>query len=115
MRELKFRAYNRSAEVWVENLSEQEIGYLEIPSIYTKITQFTGLLDKKGVEIYEGDIVKGCTHGEYVTTGSVEFFDGSYILRDERDKGYYRLTETLFKNFEVIGDIYETPELLKER
>ena len=115
MRKLKFRAYNSSAEVWIENLSEQEISYIEKPNSYTKITQFTGILDKKGVEIYEGDIVKGCTHGEYVATGSVEFFGGSYILRVERGKGYYRLTETVFKNFEVIGNIYQNPELLEEK
>ena len=77
------------------------------------LMQYTGLHDAKGREIYEGDIVKH--DGFYVGDGHyesgvdvVEFDDGCYLGGDGELNSY----EIVNKGIEVIGNIYENPELL---
>lgn len=75
--------------------------------------QFTGLNDKNGKEIYEGDIL---TNGDA---------DSRWTVRHLDDVGYYCLCETngdlceshpmRTSHLEVIGNIYEDPELLHEK
>lgn len=77
-----------------------------------EIMQYTGLKDKNGKEIYEGDIVSGGMYNGTLCYGRVVFDDGMYFA-----KPIPRFTEgfefpLLFKNMEVIGNIYENPELL---
>lgn len=82
------------------------------------IMQFTGLKDKKGNEIYEGDIMKvrQRTIGRGKQTKykdfnvPVEFYRGEFILPFE-NYGEYRFRDGEMEHFEVIGNIYETPEL----
>lgn len=69
--------------------------------------QYTGLLDKQGVKVYEGDIVKGSAYGKEIYTGVVEFYDASFVMRIDGNKGYYRLNKMTFQELEVIGNIYE--------
>ena len=65
--------------------------------------QFTGLTDKNGKEIYEGDIVR-YRDGIY----KVDWFEnGFYLFRDVRAKFDIWWVDT-----EVVGNIYENPELL---
>ncbi|MDT2857922.1 YopX family protein [Lactococcus lactis] len=83
------------------------------------LMQSTGLKDKNGVEIYEGDILK--LHAIFLAPddkiGYIEYspkygysiiFEGNRLYRQE----YWASTNKL--NYEVIGNIYENPELLRE-
>ena len=75
--------------------------------------QFTGLKDKNGKEIYEGDILsvndypdKMGMYGEY---GIVIFEKGSFIVELIETKRKFQIDETS----EVIGNKFENPELLR--
>ena len=95
-------------------------GYIDIVSEYNadKIThelQFTGLFDKNGAEIYEGDILLGMTDWEigedkWYGNGVVKFYNGGiyFFHTTSDDFGYL----TGLDEVEVIGNIHENPELL---
>ena len=132
MRQIKFRAWDEKnrrmissvgfqdsdcGRVWYQEeymMGESAHGIDWIPM------QFTGLLDKNGKEIYEGDVVKipdnyeeyGMMSGE---KREVYFEDGGFRLkpRNERTgKGHWLDKDSTYE-CEVIGNIYENPELLK--
>ena len=74
--------------------------------------QFTGLLDRKGIEIYEGDIVEfDCPEG--LVKQQVIFNRGAFTTKSGRMWGFEEGTENL-GFYEVIGNIYENKELLDE-
>ena len=154
-RENKFRGKRLSDGEWVYGdllhnvdcvkIREWEADVNQIPKSYVvddkTVGQFTGLKDKNGVEIYEGDIVKFELDG-YQVIGEVVEICGSFgIMFDELDNdvlenntdcdntycGLYIdnfLTlleiawnfeagfEDTFENIEVIGNKYDNPELL---
>ncbi|EPX3594516.1 TPA: hypothetical protein OT185_001689 [Enterococcus faecalis] len=81
------------------------------------IMQSTGLKDKNGVEIFEGDVVK-VTVNNYGTGERFEQID-KVVYEDCRfcfNDGFY-YSETIkysgYENKEVIGNVYENPELLE--
>ena len=74
-----------------------------------ELMQFTGLKDKQGKEIYEGDIV-GL---EYDHGWLVIFDDGAFRLKDDKHvtQGNRLLVQESAKRLKIIGNIYEMPEL----
>ena len=81
-----------------------------------ELMQYTGLKDKNGKEIYEGDIVKGIAFDGYnVSNGVIKFPDCSYTVefKDKNARGFYYLHHIRLETIEVIGNIYENPELVK--
>lgn len=114
---IKFRAWDKLAEEMQPPFSPFAVSAYNNPDNFV-FMQFTGLLDKNGKEIYEGDIVTSESRDDMrvVTTNrTVSFEDGAFIATDKN--GYIPLDEYHIdmKNVEVIGNIYENPELLKAK
>ncbi len=77
------------------------------------VGQFTGLKDKNGKKIFEGDIVDGCDFSAEDGYGIVQWADGAFEICGHDLVGTFH--ENYFeKDFEVIGNIYDNPELLEE-
>lgn len=134
MREIKFRAWlkedKRMVNVETMDFTDKSIQYLkksEINNAYilrresfvdVELMQYTGVKDKNGKEIYEGDIIKY----KFPYDRRLNHISPVKFLETETSFGVkdrygieiplYRITTGNF--FEVIGNIYENPELLEE-
>ena len=75
------------------------------------LMQFTGLLDKNGTKIYEGDIVNVICRFDRANM-VVCYENCQFVLRISEKIGYKHLGDMM--NLEVIGNIHDNPELLKE-
>ena len=110
-REIKFRAWDKRFKK-MDYASPMAI--LNIEDNDHEIMQYTGLKDKNGKEIYEGDIVVDKYTKE--TNCEVFFYDGAFRVGKGAPRGVITLSSMFVKNaplVEVIGNIYESPELLK--
>lgn len=109
MREIKFRAWWNDTGNPVENFNSEYIIDSCNEEVFT-VEQFTGLYDKNGREIYEGDILK---NPDYEEVFFVEYHEGvaGYVgWGDDKIAGCYLITGD---DIEVIGNIHENPELLE--
>lgn len=144
MREYKFRAKLKDKDKWVygtgivkvkRNCYETDeielIKYVDydeldyyIPCYMTEdvipetVGQFTGLHDKNGKEIYEGDIVN-CQTKYGKAKAIIKFIDGKFVAYWDSKithpkNGHHIACYDINKKFEVIGNIYDNKELLNE-
>lgn len=131
MRELKFRAWHKIFKnyahikrIWLDGDGD---GHDEIFAVSDAertysghevvLEQYTGLKDKHGKEIYEGDIVRIDSMDE-IRVGYVELVADQYcIVCGEDEEGNKIVAEFYYyskpeENCKVIGNIHENPELL---
>ena len=125
MREIKFRAWDKKRkEIFqIGNLSISYSGsFLDCTKRMTnlfreerllipedcEVMQYTGLKDINGEEIYEGDIIKWIDSDGKERRDAVEFRRGHFFICN------YDYSIDCYPQIEVIGNIYENPELLEE-
>lgn len=122
-REIKFRGQRQSDSEWIygdllqptELCNVYEISDCEsidgsrYDVIEDTIGQYTGLKDKNGKEIYEGDIVE---YDDVLWTIEYSKEDGAFILSSYDILENFINTDS--KWIKVIGNIYENPNLLQE-
>ena len=141
MREIKFRAFDKKEnEMFYSSMYQDKTSMAyglsnflrECGDIEDTLMQYTGLKDKNGVEIYEGDVVKWghlpnrseCWH----RVATVEMFpslqfnilhyiDSKTLEKKKGDNHIFGFSNFIYKDthnsLEIIGNIYENPELLK--
>jgi len=115
MREIKFRAWDPihkrmfDCDIISDDRGYEHWQYFEDGNPYSNILmQFTGLKDKNGKEIYEGDAVKFWSN-ELI--GFIYWSEST--ARFEISQGHFNIVD--ISKSEIIGNIYENPELLKEK
>ena len=130
MREIKFRAWHKgqkemftllyltfSGRIGVWNHEETEIDFVsEYP--YLELMQFTGLHDNNGNPIYEGDLlsipfnvsIREEIHKVFYYQDG--FVSSSILFNNDETASKNSLTWIIKRGGEVIGNIYENPELL---
>lgn len=127
-REIKFRVWDKPSkkilypqEVWIrdngfDSITRKEgICFSKTNNLNGILMQYTSLKDKNGKEIYEGDIVRWVDkYRMYETEGISEIVwrDTGFDIKDSR-MGYEGELLIDWDDLEVIGNIYENPELLK--
>ncbi len=132
MREVKFRCWHKGLNKWVYGfLTRNKNGVYFIENADSSygiaddesVGQYTGLKDKHGMEIYEGDIVEyndfnslrtGGHAEDKIIVGKVAFSCGMWMV--EAKNCGHDLYEGLVNDeeLEIIGNVYEHQELLEE-
>lgn len=130
MREIKFRAWDKELKEWtnysISNINgniidfyNKEAGFWETDKEGERfaLCQYTGLKDKNNREIYEGDIVRnfGSDYVPVYTKGIYMALNTEQLKYPEEHRQLSTQFNVIWRNgCEIIGNIYENPELLKE-
>lgn len=132
MRQIKFRGKSVDNGEWVYGslntwqdgtceISHSELNDEMIKSIVDPATigQFTGLLDKNGKEIYEGDVCKRPSSNgtkEQMVIGSVVFNKGSFLFHRVNTNIRVSVDNIIFHyaEMEVIGNLHDSPSLTNQ-
>jgi uncharacterized phage protein (TIGR01671 family) len=123
VREIKFRAWDKEHRCMIENVGIQTEKYADKITISSSgifvgnkcnsmvLMQFTGLRDKNGREIYEGDIVAGWFNNQKIVGQVFYGSNAAFFIQRKGLLGISLINADIW--LEVIGNIYENPELLK--
>lgn len=127
MREILFRAKTKATKEWTYGHYAKQY---DVPQMYAgngheciyedTLCQYTGLTDKNGTKIFEGDVVRiseDYYDGLHYSGNEVYYSDGAFCVEYETPE--YDVTSIGFLvkegvEVEVIGNIYDNPELLSE-
>lgn len=116
MRDILFRGKRLDNGEWAE--SPCHLGTMASGTVLhdfdpATVDQYTGLTDKNGVKIFEGDIVDGIDFSAEDGYGLVRWDDGAFEVIGNGARGAF-YEDYWGKDFEVIGNIHDNPELMEE-
>ena len=128
MREIKFRAWDKENKKMMKvsslSLENKEIAVRENGTYHCfrmqnlELMQYTGIEDKNGKEIYEGDIIKYKfpydTRLKHISPVKFLETEASFGIKDRYGNEIPLYTISANNYFEVIGNIYENKNLLEE-
>ena len=133
MREILFKAKRIDNGEWVEGYVVHKRGLYFIYDIVNSescrqnnyeidpetLCQFTGLCDKNGKKIWENDIVLVIYENRYyekkeLSTGRIVFIRGAWYIGGKVWNELYAIDEDAIFQVEIVGNIFDNPELLQE-